>query len=170
MKKHCDRCSAAHDDCDSDANYETGAWHRRFPFPQVAGEVHRASQANGLHNLALVAGAEHRLTYRYFSSRCCAPCWSNGIVQPKFPPPFTIIATFSHLMEPQPVDSVSSKMNSGGSEMDEGAELATAGLVVAFAAVLLVASHFFIEAQSAKQLVKGSIDLKVQTNVIGSWL
>ena len=73
-------------------------------------------------------------------------------------------------MEPRPVDYISPKMNSGGSEMDEGAELATAGLVVACAAVLLVASHFFIEAQSAKQLVKGSIDLKVQTNVIGSWL
>ena len=54
--------------------------------------------------------------------------------------------------------------------MDEGADLATAGLVVAFAAVLLVISHFFIESQSAKQLVKGSIDLKVQSNVIGSWL
>ena len=53
--------------------------------------------------------------------------------------------------------------------MDEGAELATAGLVVAFAAVLLVVSHFFIEAQSAKQLVKGSFDVKVQTKVIGSW-
>ena len=38
--------------------------------------------------------------------------------------------------------------------MDEGAELATAGLVVAFAAVLLVASHFFVEARSAKQFVK----------------
>jgi hypothetical protein len=44
--------------------------------------------------------------------------------------------------------------------MDEGASLATAGLVVAFAAVLLVASHMFIEAQSAKQFVQGSIDLK----------
>ena len=54
--------------------------------------------------------------------------------------------------------------------MDEGAELATAGLVVAFAAVLLAASHFFIEAQSAKQLVKGSIDLKTTTNVVASWL
>jgi hypothetical protein len=54
--------------------------------------------------------------------------------------------------------------------MDEGADLATAGLVVAFAAVLLVISHFFIESQSAKQLVKGSIDLKVQSNVIGSLL
>ena len=54
--------------------------------------------------------------------------------------------------------------------MDEGAELATAGLVVAFAAVLLVFSHFFVEARSAKQVVKGSIDLKVETNVIGSWL
>ena len=40
--------------------------------------------------------------------------------------------------------------------MDDGAEFATAGLVVAFAAVLLVASHFFVEARSAKQLVKGS--------------
>ena len=36
--------------------------------------------------------------------------------------------------------------NPGGGKMDEGAELATAGLVVAFAAVLLVASHFFVEA------------------------
>lgn len=54
--------------------------------------------------------------------------------------------------------------------MDEGADLAIAGLVVAFAAVLLVISHFFIESQSAKQLVKSSIDLKVQSNVIGSWL
>jgi hypothetical protein len=44
----------------------------------------------------------------------------------------------------------------GGGEMNEGAELATAGLVVAFAAVLLVASHLFIEAQSAKQLVRGN--------------
>jgi hypothetical protein len=65
-------------------------------------------------------------------------------------------------------------MNSGGGEMDEGAELATTGLVVAFAAVLLVISHFFIEARSAKQLVKGSIELKaqskVQSNVIDSWL
>jgi len=58
----------------------------------------------------------------------------------------------------------------GGREMDEGAELATAGLVVAFAAVLLVASHLFIEAQSAKHLVKGSIDLKITTNTVASWL
>jgi hypothetical protein len=61
-------------------------------------------------------------------------------------------------------------MNAGGGEMDEGAELATAGLVVAFAAILLVASHFFVEARSAKQLVKDSIDLKMHTNVIASWL
>jgi hypothetical protein len=54
--------------------------------------------------------------------------------------------------------------------MNEGAELATAGLVVAFAAVLLVVSHFFIEAQSSKQLVKRASDLKMQTNVIASWL
>ena len=61
-------------------------------------------------------------------------------------------------------------MNAGGGEMDESAELATAGLVVAFAAVLLVASHFFVEARSAKQFVKDSIDLKMHTNVIASWL
>ena len=54
--------------------------------------------------------------------------------------------------------------------MDEGAELATAGLVVAFAAVLLVASHFFMEAQSAKHLTKGSIDIKAATNVVAGWL
>jgi hypothetical protein len=58
----------------------------------------------------------------------------------------------------------------GGREMDEGAELATVGLVVAFAAVLLVASHLFIESQSAKQLAKGSIDLKITTNTIAGWL
>jgi hypothetical protein len=61
-------------------------------------------------------------------------------------------------------------MNAGGGEMDKGAELATAGLVVAFAAVLLVASHLFIEAQSAKRLVKSSIDLKTTTHTIASWL
>ena len=54
--------------------------------------------------------------------------------------------------------------------MDEGAELATAGLVVAFAVVLLVASHFFIQAQSARHLAKGSVDLKATTNVVASWL
>ena len=54
--------------------------------------------------------------------------------------------------------------------MEEGAGLATAGLVVAFAAVLLVASHFFVEARSAEQLVNGTIDLKMQTNVAASWL
>lgn len=53
--------------------------------------------------------------------------------------------------------------------MNEGAELATAGLVVTFAAVLLFASHLFIEAQSAKE-IKGSLDLKITTNTIGSWL
>jgi hypothetical protein len=73
-------------------------------------------------------------------------------------------------MERPFVDRVSFRMNSGGGVMDEGADLAIAGLVVAFAAVLLVISHFFIESQSAKQLVKSSIDLKVQSNVIGSWL
>ena len=73
-------------------------------------------------------------------------------------------------MERPFVDRVSFGMNSGGGVMDEGADLAIAGLVVAFAAVLLVTSHFFIESQSAKQLVKSSIDLKVQSNVIGSWL
>jgi hypothetical protein len=42
--------------------------------------------------------------------------------------------------------------------MNAGAELATAGLVVVFAAVLLVASHLFIESQSAKQVAKRSLD------------
>ncbi len=50
--------------------------------------------------------------------------------------------------------------------MDEGAELATAGLVVAFAAVLLVASHFFMEAQSAKRLIDGAINLKARTTIV----
>ena len=54
--------------------------------------------------------------------------------------------------------------------MDERAGLATAGLVVAFAAVLLIASHLFVEAQSAKQFVQGSIDLKATANVVASWL
>jgi hypothetical protein len=58
----------------------------------------------------------------------------------------------------------------GGGEMNEGAELATAGLVAAFAAFLMVASQLFIETQSAKQLVKQSIDLKITTNTIASWL
>jgi hypothetical protein len=54
--------------------------------------------------------------------------------------------------------------------MDEDAELATAGLVVAFAAVLLVASHFFIEVQSAKHLARGTIDIKATTNIVAGWL
>jgi hypothetical protein len=45
--------------------------------------------------------------------------------------------------------------------MDRGAELATAGLVMAFAALLLVASHLFIEFKSAKQLVTRSTDLTI---------
>ncbi|MGY2904557.1 hypothetical protein [Bradyrhizobium sp. URHC0002] len=54
--------------------------------------------------------------------------------------------------------------------MNEGAELATTDLVVVFAAVLLVASHLFIETQSAKQVAKRSLDLKIATDVIASWL
>jgi hypothetical protein len=50
--------------------------------------------------------------------------------------------------------------------MDRDAELATAGLVVAFAAVLLVASHLFIEFKSAKQLVTRSTDLAVSAQAI----
>jgi len=45
--------------------------------------------------------------------------------------------------------------------MDRGAELATAGLVTAFAAVLLVTSHLFIEFKSAKQFVTRSSDLAI---------
>lgn len=54
--------------------------------------------------------------------------------------------------------------------MDEGASLATAGLVVMFAAVLLVASHFFVEARSANQFVQRSIDFKMQSNAFAGWL
>jgi hypothetical protein len=54
--------------------------------------------------------------------------------------------------------------------MNDGAELATAGLVAVFAAVLLVASHLFTEFQSAKQFAKRSLDLKITTNVVASWL
>jgi hypothetical protein len=50
--------------------------------------------------------------------------------------------------------------------MDDGAELATMGLVAAFAAVFLVVSHVFIQAQSAKQLVRGSMELRAKTNVV----
>jgi len=50
--------------------------------------------------------------------------------------------------------------------VDEGAELATAGLVVAFAAVLLVASHFFMEAQSAKRLIDGAMNLNARTSIV----
>ena len=50
--------------------------------------------------------------------------------------------------------------------MDQIDELATAGLVVAFAAVLLVASHLFIEFKSAKQLV----NLKIPSKIIASSL
>jgi hypothetical protein len=77
------------------------------------------------------------------------------------------IATFTRSMELRLLLGVA---QTGGREMNEGAELATVGLVVAFAAVLLVASHLFIESRSAKQLVKGSIDLKITTNTIAGWL
>lgn len=78
------------------------------------------------------------------------------------------IATFTRSMELRHLLDVA--QIGGGREMNEGAELATVGLVVAFAAVLLVASHLFIESQSAKQLAKGSIDLKITTNTVASWL
>lgn len=54
--------------------------------------------------------------------------------------------------------------------MEDGAGLATAGLVVTFAAALLVASHFFVEARSAKQFVHRSIDFKMQSNAVARWL
>jgi hypothetical protein len=54
--------------------------------------------------------------------------------------------------------------------MIEVTELATAGLVVVFAAVLLVASHLFIGSQSAKQLAKRSLDPKITTSVISGSL
>jgi hypothetical protein len=54
--------------------------------------------------------------------------------------------------------------------MNEGAELATAGLVGTFAAVLLVASHCFIELKSAKQFVTYQTDLKTATKRIATSL
>jgi len=54
--------------------------------------------------------------------------------------------------------------------MDEGAELTTVGLVAAFAAVLLVASHFFMEAQSAKHLVGRGMDLRAKTSIVATGL
>jgi hypothetical protein len=50
--------------------------------------------------------------------------------------------------------------------MDRDAELATAGLVVAFAAVLLVASHLFIEFKSAKRLITSSTDPTISTQAV----
>ena len=55
-------------------------------------------------------------------------------------------------------------------QMDEDTELATVGLVAAFAAVLLVLSHFFIQGQSAKHLLRDSVGLKATTNVVAGWL
>ena len=89
------------------------------------------------------------------------------VCRPKFPPPGGQFATFSRSYGTPPFVG---RLPKGGDEMNEGAELATAGLVMAFAAVLLVASHLFIQSQSAKQLVKGSIDLKITTNTVASWL
>ena len=54
--------------------------------------------------------------------------------------------------------------------MDEGSVLATTGLVVVFAAVLLVVSHLFIESQAAKHLARDSIEIKAATNPVASWL
>lgn len=50
--------------------------------------------------------------------------------------------------------------------MDRDAELATAGLVVALAAVLLVVSQLFIEFKSAKQLFTRSTDLTISAQAI----
>jgi hypothetical protein len=93
---------------------------------------------------------------------------NNVIVWPKLPSLELELPLFPAQWNPDLLKGVYSIINPGGGEMDEGADLATAGLVVAFAAVLLVASHLFVEARSAKQLVKGSIDFKMQTNVIAS--
>jgi len=100
-----------------------------------------------------------------FRSRYCVSC--NLIVWQKFPKSERPTATFARFCGTPPFVG---RLPKGGDEMNEGAELATAGLVMAFAAVLLVASHLFIQSQSAKQLVKGSIDLKITTNTIASWL
>jgi hypothetical protein len=87
---------------------------------------------------------------------------NNVIVWPKLPSLELELPLFPAQWNPDLLKGVYSIINPGGGD------LATAGLVVAFAAVLLVASHLFVEARSAKQLVKGSIDFKMQTNVIAS--
>ena len=87
-----------------------------------------------------------------------------------FPLPETRNATFSHFFGNPDFGEALALKRRGGSAMDEDAELATAGLVVAFAAVLLVASHLFIGSQSAKQLAKRSLDPKITTNVISGSL
>ena len=73
---------------------------------------------------------------------------------------------FPDFWNPDLFDALERKREPGGDEMDDGAELATMGLVAAFAAVLLVVSHVFIQAQSAKQLVRGSMELRAKTNVV----
>jgi hypothetical protein len=50
--------------------------------------------------------------------------------------------------------------------MGQGAQLASAGLAIAFAALMLVASQLFVEAQSAKHL-KGTIELRSLNKPIG---
>ena len=112
--------------------------------------------------------AVNRLTTRQFQTHAYSS--NNVIVWPKLPSLELELPLFPAQWNPGLPLGVYSMTNPGGGEMDDGAELATAGLVVAFAAVLLVVSHFFIEAQSTKQFAKSSIDLKVRTNVIGSWL
>ena len=52
--------------------------------------------------------------------------------------------------------------------MDEGSELAITGFVVALAAVLLVASHLFTEAESTKHLSRILTDAKAQTTSAAS--
>lgn len=81
-----------------------------------------------------------------------------------------LVATFSRSLELRYLYGVGGLNTIEEVAMDEGEELTTAGLVVAFASVLLVASHFFIEAQSAKQLGKAAVVLKIPTNVIASRL
>jgi len=84
---------------------------------------------------------------------------------PMFPPPQIKIATLSQFAELCLSDFVT--VPSWEAYDGSGSGLATAGLIVAFAATLLVV---FTLAQRAKHLVRSSIDIKAAISPVTSWL
>ncbi|WP_249146936.1 hypothetical protein [Bradyrhizobium sp. AUGA SZCCT0042] len=132
----------------------------------VLGIVHGSSSVGRINALQNVCATwlGNRVDFEY---RGYVACRSNAFVVPSFRS-WKEVATFSRCFGTPPF--IGRCARERGGDMNEGAELATAGLVVACAAVLLVASHLFMESQSAKEPVKGSIDLKIHTNTTASWL